>query len=1185
MLTCLQISAAKDVCIFCLTRLQFASILALKEPHRRSFSSTHTFQKPPANAVAQRDEAPQVAPVVESVQENGGARMPGVRPVTPLSAPLNKSHKTQRPRFGSWAKSESIPELTPEEQALRQALQKEATPKPHLPVHRISHSPLTSSVPEYPSRSDIKAREDARLEKTARTFPVQTPGTHRPGTQENTNKALLLELRQARDAQLDHHISQSTANPVNQHGDWYCPSCAQDNLWRHKECPNCQTPKLSTPSWQCENCEKFNYRGHQFCGKCRTPIPSALAQEDTEHSKYWKLVKRLGHNASPEHSRPKQPPTQGGSGDTQAVTRARAIEREKTERMEKTKDGEFVGLRGQFDTATSKAMDASHWSFETDGPQASAAELATASAPDMSTAWSDWVNWRAQSATKSQLNERQGIKNKISAQGVTDTLSEDKPQTRKLKGGWKRWESPSAEGQPSLAESSGRSPLEPARRSAQPLSFEPERERNPIRFEVSTRDRERRTRRELQEQDLPKHSFYESMSTPYSRGNDRDRLRKSKKLISTYDDADEVDEDRAARRMERKEQRKQARATQKATAPATPIYLPEFISVSNLAGVLKVRVEDFIHKMKDLGFEETNNDHVLDAETAGLVAAEFNFQPIVEQAENRDLLPRPPAEDRSVLPPRPPVVTIMGHVDHGKTTLLDYLRKSSVAASEHGGITQHIGAFSVPMSGGRLVTFLDTPGHEAFLSMRQRGANVTDIVILVVAADDSVKPQTIEAIRHAQAAKVPMIVAVNKIDKEESNVERVKQDLARYGVEIEDYGGETQVVCVSGKTGQGMEELEDAAVALADILDMRSETDGQSEGWVLEATTKKAGRVATVLVRRGTLRPGDIIVAGTSWARVRSLRNEAGVMLKAAGPGTPVEIDGWREQPAAGDEVIQAPDEQRAKAVIDYRVEAYGRIQMATDMAAVNEARRLEQEKREQLERAAELAKTNPDAAATSTEEQSTPSTPSFQQVFFVIKADVSGSVEAVTDAVSALGNSEVRPHILRTGVGPVTEFDIDHAAVAKGHIISFNTTIDGNIQRMAEAKDVKILDQSIIYRLVDDVKAKLSEMLPDIVTQKVLGEAEIAQVFEINTKGRLTVPVAGCRIRNGVVGRNNKIRVLRGKEVVYDGTLSSLKNVKKDVTEMRKGNECGMGFENWTQFKQGDQVQSYEETSEKRTL
>ena len=600
------------------------------------------------------------------------------------------------------------------------------------------------------------------------------------------------------------------------------------------------------------------------------------------------------------------------------------------------------------------------------------------------------------------------------------------------------------------------------------------------------------------------------------------------------------DDDMFAMKQERKEHRKKAREIQKQAAPPTQIYLPEFISVSNLAGVLRVRVEDFLMKMKELGFDDLHNDHVLDAETAGLIAAEFNFEAIIDRQDDQDLKPQPPAMDKTTLPTRPPVVTIMGHVDHGKTTLLDFLRKSSVAASEHGGITQHIGAFSVPMPGGRLVTFLDTPGHAAFLAMRQRGANVTDIVILVVAADDSVMPQTIEAIKHAQSAKVPMIVAINKVDKEDSNIERVKQDLARYGVEVEDYGGDTQVVCVSGKTGQGMEELEDAAVALADIIDMHAETDGQAEGWVLEATTKKSGRVATVLVRRGTLRPGDVIVAGTAWARVRCLRNEAGAIVPEAGPGTPVEVDGWREQPSAGDEMLEAPDEQKAKSVIEFRMEGLDRTQMTVDIAAINESRRLEQEKREQLEKAAAVAtasaEQNPPPANGEATEEIKPETPSFQEVFFILKGDVSGSLEAVTNAMSALGNSEVRPRILRSGVGTITEFDIDHAAVAKGHIISFNTNVDGSTRRDAESKGVKIIDQSIIYRLVDDVKAVLLEKLPDVITQKVIGEAEVAQVFDINIKGRVTVPVAGCRVRNGLVSKGSKIRVLRGKETVYDG-------------------------------------------------
>ena len=1108
----------------------------------------------------------QVAPSIGGLQEKSGPRMLVDREIKP-PLPRSEPHAPRKP--SSWAKSHRTMELDSDEMALRQILQKEAAPKPH--------SPQLSSVSGHPSSPEAQ-KKDARSDEFVHHSPDQTSSTQGQRTHETTDHPGASDSSQGRDARPDRYIGISRKAPVLSSADWVCPSCTTLNFRRREVCIACQI-------------ERPFLKGS-----------ATISEIQPEDVKSWKHVRKLGSDDSSDHSQPETVSTQRHSRNTQAITRdteeivkARAIEQAKTERMERTKGGEFVGLRNQYETATSRAMKASYWS------QMPQVKPTYSNTPDKSGSGIDLENSQAHSAESPQVKDVQGFRDKGFVQENLDTNLGDRPIT----GGVRRWQPFSAGGQSRLEEPSQHGPSDQIDGSTHRSSNGLEHRENVRELDVPIMERDSRTRRQPQEQGMAKQILYEK-NVRYSRETDRHRLRKSKEVVSTFDDMDEDDQDRANRRMERKEQRKKAKALKKSMAAPTPIYLPEFISVSNLAAVLRVRVEDFIQKMGDLGFGETNNDLILDAETAGLVASEFNFEPIFEQAENPDLLPRPPAEDKSVLPPRPPVVTIMGHVDHGKTTLLDYLRKSSVAASEHGGITQHIGAFSVPMPGGRLVTFLDTPGHEAFLSMRQRGANVTDIVILVVAADDSVKPQTIEAIKHAQTAKVPMIVAVNKIDKEDADAERVKRDLARYGVEVEDYGGDTQAVCVSGKTGQGMEELEDAAVALADILDMRAETDGQAEGWVLEATTKKAGRVATVLVRRGTLRPGDIIVAGTSWARVRSLRNEAGVMLKSAGPGTPVEIDGWREQLAAGDEVLQAPDEQRAKAVVNYRLEAQERTQMATDMAAVNEARRLEQEKREELERAAELAKEASDAAAaTDAERQSTPSTPSFQEVFFIIKADVSGSVEAVTNAVSALGNSEVHPHILRTGVGPVTEFDVDHAAVAKGHIISFNTTVDNNIQRTAEAKEVTIMNESIIYRLVDEVKAKLSESLPEIVTQKVLGEAEIAQVFEINTKGRLTVPVAGCRIKNGVVSRSNKIRVLRGKETIYDGiilphyacainsfytdliqgTLSSLKNVKKDVTEMRKGTECGMGFENWTDFQPGDQVQCYEETSEKRAL
>lgn len=604
----------------------------------------------------------------------------------------------------------------------------------------------------------------------------------------------------------------------------------------------------------------------------------------------------------------------------------------------------------------------------------------------------------------------------------------------------------------------------------------------------------------------------------------------------------DMDEDREESRQRRREQRKKEKAAQKRVLPPTPVYLPEYISVGNLARVLRVRVEDFSKKMQSLGFEETNNDHVLDSEDAGLIAAEFNFEPVVDTAsENQDLQARPPADDTSLLPPRPPIVTIMGHVDHGKTTLLDYLRKSSVAASEHGGITQHIGAFSVPMPGGRQITFLDTPGHAAFLSMRQRGANVTDIVILVVAADDSVKPQTVEAIKHAQAAKVPMIVAINKIDKEDKNVDRVKQDLARYGVEIEDYGGDTQVVCVSGKTGQGLDELEDAAVALADIIDMRAEDNGQAEGWVLEATTKKAGRVATVLVKRGTIRRGDIIVAGSTWAKIRTLKNEAGVQVPHAGPGIPVEVDGWKDQPTAGDEVLQAESEQQAKSALDFRRAKAEKEQMAADMNAVNEARRLEQEKRVSAESESSTPTPGASAASTTTDSQPSVSTEKDTTIKLplLLKADVSGSIEACLNAITALGTPTIHPQVLRSAVGPISESDVSLAASSGAQIVNFNQTTAPEMARLAERESVKLVEENVIYRLTDLVKGALEALLPVKTEVKVLGEAEIAKAFEVGVGGRKKVWVAGCRVRNGVIGRNPKVRVLRGGEggeVVFQG-------------------------------------------------
>lgn len=570
-------------------------------------------------------------------------------------------------------------------------------------------------------------------------------------------------------------------------------------------------------------------------------------------------------------------------------------------------------------------------------------------------------------------------------------------------------------------------------------------------------------------------------------------------------------------------------------SPPTPIYLPDFITVGDLARVLRLNPDDFIKQISLLGFEGASYDHVLDAETAGLISAEYNFEHIPTEQGAGDLVAQQLPEDQSAFPTRPPVVTIMGHVDHGKTTILDWLRKSSVAASEHGGITQHIGAFSVQMPGGKLITFLDTPGHAAFLDMRRRGANVTDIVILVVAADDSVKPQTVEAIKHAQSANVPIIVAINKVDKPDANIEKVKHDLARAGVSVEDFGGDIQAIPISGKTGQGMGNLEEAMGALSEQLDHRADTGGSAEGWVIEAATTSAGRVATVLVRTGTMTPGDVIVAGTTWGRIRSLKNDAGVQIQAAPPGTPVQIDGWREQPLAGDEVLQAVDERQAKEVVALRLERAEVAKLSEDTGVMNAARQSEAEKRAQEEGPDDPWWRRKRENAGFVEDELT----GVREASFVVKADVSGSVEAVVNSIAAIGNNEIHASVIHSGVGPITKSDVLHAATANGQIISFNQPVDGGLRDLAERSGTSILDHNIIYKVIDDVKERLSDMLPKRITQRVHGEAEIGQVFDITSKSKETISIAGCKITNGVIDRKNKVRVLRSGEIVYDGRFT----------------------------------------------
>ncbi|KAF7534317.1 hypothetical protein G7054_g6335 [Neopestalotiopsis clavispora] len=645
-----------------------------------------------------------------------------------------------------------------------------------------------------------------------------------------------------------------------------------------------------------------------------------------------------------------------------------------------------------------------------------------------------------------------------------------------------------------------------------------------------------------------------------------------------YDDYEEYTDQRKLRK-ERKAKREAERVG------PIPIVLPELISISNLAAALKIEKGLFLDQLAELGFEGVALDSVMAGETAALVAQEYGFEPTVESGEEKDLKPRPPPEDVSVLPPRPPVVTIMGHVDHGKTTLLDFLRKSSVAAGEHGGITQHIGAFSVSMSSGKQITFLDTPGHAAFLSMRQRGANVTDIVVLVVAADDSVKPQTLEAIKHAKGSNVPIIVAINKIDKDGAQIDRVKADLASHGVEIEDFGGDVQVVCVSGKTGQGMDDLEENILTLSEILDMRAEIDGPGEGWILESSLKPIGKVATILVKRGTLRPGDFIVAGTTYAKIRHLRNEAGQEIREAPPGTPVEILGWRDLPAAGDQVIQGADERQVRSAAKYREDLRAREQDAAAQVQISEQRKQLSEQRRE-EKAAEKGKyKRPDGNWGTQEVAPLDEVDGAKMVNFMIKGDVHGSVEAVCLAIQEIGSNEVRPRLLTSAPGAITESDVEQAATSNAVLVNFNLPISGLIKRQAEKAGVKILDHNVIYHLTDDVRKHMSGFLGVDLSYKVVGEAEVLQIFPINIKGREYKNIAGCRIRNGQVGRNHLFRVMRGGEKIYEGKLESLKHVKKDIDEARKGTECGIGFELFQDMEVGDQIQAVEEISTQRML
>jgi len=503
------------------------------------------------------------------------------------------------------------------------------------------------------------------------------------------------------------------------------------------------------------------------------------------------------------------------------------------------------------------------------------------------------------------------------------------------------------------------------------------------------------------------------------------------------------------------------------------------------------------------------------------------------------------------LEPRPPVVTVMGHVDHGKTSLLDYIRRAKVAAGEAGGITQHIGAYHVETGRG-VITFLDTPGHEAFTAMRARGAKATDLVILVVAADDGVMPQTIEAIHHARAAKVPIVVALNKIDKPEANPDRVKQELVAHQVVPEDYGGDSPFIPVSAKTGKGIDELLENVLLQAEVLELKAVKDGLAKGLIIEAQLDKGrGPVATVLVQSGTLKRGDVVLAGSSFGRVRAMLDEAGKSIQAAGPSIPVEIQGLSDVPAAGDELIVLGDERKAREIALFRQGKYRDTKLAKQQAA-------------KLENIFENM--GQDGAKT---------------LALILKSDVQGSQEALAHALTKLSTDEVKVQVVHAQVGGITESDINLALASKAVIIGFNVRAEQTARKLAEANGIDIRYYNIIYDAVDDVKAALSGMLAPEQREQVLGLVEVRQVFRVSKVGT----IAGCMVLDGLVRRTARIRLLRENVVIFTGELDSLRRFKDDVREVKAGFECGLSIKGYDDIKEGDQLEVFEVQEVARTL
>jgi translation initiation factor IF-2 len=581
------------------------------------------------------------------------------------------------------------------------------------------------------------------------------------------------------------------------------------------------------------------------------------------------------------------------------------------------------------------------------------------------------------------------------------------------------------------------------------------------------------------------------------------------------------------------------------------VTVPETITVAELAHKMSVKAAEVIKALMKMGTMVTINQP-LDQETAMIVVEEMGHKAKAAKLDDPDtLLEETQTQSAGEAVPRPPVVTVMGHVDHGKTSLLDTIRRTRVASGEAGGITQHIGAYHVETPKGT-ITFLDTPGHEAFTAMRARGAKVTDIVVLVVAADDGVMPQTKEAIAHARAGNVPIVVAVNKIDKPEANPDRVKQELVAENVLPEEYGGDVQFVQVSARTGQGIDNLLDAILLQAEVLELKAPEDAPAKGIVIESRLDKGrGPVATVLVHSGTLKRGDVVLAGAVFGRVRAMTDENGKSVNEAGPSYPVEIQGMSDVPLAGEEVIALGDERKAREIALFRQGKFRDVKLAKQQAAKLE---------NMFDQMGESGvKTLP----------------------LIIKADVQGSYEGLSHALSNLSTDEVKVNIVHAAVGGITESDINLALASKAVVVGFNTRADAQARKLAEANGVQIRYYDIIYEAVDEVKAALSGMLAPEQKENRLGLVEVREVYRISKVGT----VAGCYVLEGLVRRGSKIRVLRDNVVIHDGELDSLKRFKDDVREVKAGFECGLSIRNFNDVQKGDQLEVYEIVEVSRTL